>query len=175
MLYEGVAGLARVVVVGVVAYAALVLLLRGAGKRTLSKMSAFDLVITMALGSVLATVILSKDVVLAEGVLAFVVLISLQFLITWLSVRSEFVRKLVKAEPRLLLHRGEFLPEAMRSERVTAEEVRAAVRVGGFLSLDEVEAVILETDASLSVVGQSKQANASALDGVHGANRGRDR
>ena len=102
MFFDGWTGLLRVLVVGTLAYAALVLLLRATGKRALSKMNAFDLVVTVALGSTLATVLLSKDVALAEGVLAFALLL-LQFAITWLSVRSEGVQGLVKAEPRLLL------------------------------------------------------------------------
>ena len=78
--------LGRTAVVGVLAYLALVFLLRISGKRTLSKMNAFDLVVTVALGSTLATVLLSKNVALANGVLAFALLIGLQFAITWLSV-----------------------------------------------------------------------------------------
>lgn len=67
MFFDGWTGLLRVLVVGTLAYAALVLLLRVSGKRTLSKMNAFDLVVTVALGSTLATVLLSRDVALAEG------------------------------------------------------------------------------------------------------------
>ena len=67
MFFDGWAGLLRVLVVGALAYAALVLLLRVSGKRTLSKMNAFDLVVTVALGSTLATVLPSRDVALAEG------------------------------------------------------------------------------------------------------------
>ena len=69
MFFDGWSGPLRVLAVGTCAYAALVLLLRCSGKRTLSKMNAFDLVVTVALGSTLATVLLSKGVALAEGVL----------------------------------------------------------------------------------------------------------
>lgn len=87
MFFDSWQGLGRVVVVGILAYAALVFFLRVSGKRTLTKMNAFDLVVTVALGSTLATVLLSKDVALAEGLIAFAVLIALQFAVTWLSVR----------------------------------------------------------------------------------------
>ncbi len=152
MFFDGWFGLLRVAVVGTLAYLALVLLLRVTGKRTLSKMNAFDLVVTVALGSTFATVLLSKDVALAEGVAAFALLVFLQFAITWASVRSRRVRSLVKAEPCLLLRDGRFLPEAMRRERVTEDEVRAAARAQGIASLDGVAAVVLETDGSVSVV-----------------------
>ncbi len=160
--------LLRVLVVGVLAYASLVFLLRISGKRTLSKMNAFDMVVTFALGSTLATMFLSKDVALAEGVVAFAVLIGMQFVVTWLSVRSETVRKIVKSEPTLLFHHGEFLRSAMRRERVTEEEVLSAVRTQGHLSVSQVEAVVLETDASFSVLGKSQVPDQSALRGVRG-------
>ena len=92
MVFDGWVGLFRVVVVGTVAYLTLVLLLRISGKRTLSKMNAFDLVVTVALGSTLATVLLSSSVALVEGLLAFALLIFLQFAVTWLSVKSSAFR-----------------------------------------------------------------------------------
>lgn len=78
------------------------------------------LVVTVALGSILATIILSKDVALVEGVLAMLLLIGLQFLIAWSSMRSKKVGALVKSEPTLLLSRGEFLEETIRQGRVMA-------------------------------------------------------
>ncbi len=81
VFFAGWAGLLRVLVVGSVAYVALVVILRSSGKRTLAKLSAFDLVVTVALGSTLATVLLSKSVALAEGVLAMMLLAALQALV----------------------------------------------------------------------------------------------
>ena len=97
MFFDSWTGLLRVLVVGTLAYGALVFLLRVSGNRTLSKMNAFDFIVTVALGSTLATVLLSKDVALAEGVLVFAVLIFLQLAITWLSTRSERFQGFIKA------------------------------------------------------------------------------
>lgn len=166
MLFDSWPGLFRVLVIGISAYAALIVLLRVSGKRTLSKMNAFDFVVTIALGSTLATTLLSKDVALAEGITAFGVLIFLQFAITWLSVRSKTVRKLVKDEPCLLFHQGEFLHGAMRKVRVTPEEVRQAARTGGFAELDEVGAVVLETDGTMSVMRRFEHGRDSSLSNV---------
>lgn len=168
MFFDDWSGLARTVIVGVLAYAALVLLLRVSGKRTLSKMNAFDLVVTVALGSTLATILLSQDVALAEGIIAYAVLIGLQFLITWLSTRSAAVSGLVKSEPALLLHNGRLLPDALKRKRVTADEVRAAGRGSGYARLDDLAAVILETDGSLSAVPRTTHP-ATAMRGVRGA------
>jgi uncharacterized membrane protein YcaP (DUF421 family) len=92
---------------------ALIILLRISGKRTLSKMNAFDFIVTIALGSTLATVLLNKSVSLADGVLALFLLIGLQFLITFFSVRSKRVSKLVKSIPTLLVYKGDLLQDAM--------------------------------------------------------------
>ncbi len=168
MFFQGWAGLGRVVVVGALAYVALVLLLRVSGKRTLSKMNAFDLVVTVALGSTLATILLSGDVALAEGLAAFALLVALQFVITWLSVRSETVSRFVKNEPALLLYRGNFLRDALRRERVAEPEVLAALRSQGVAALDEVEAVVLETDGTFSVVKRAPEPAPAALANVAG-------
>jgi len=166
MFFDNWFGLLRVLVVGALAYAVLVALLRVSGKRTLSKLNAFDLVVTVSLGSTLATILLSKDVALAEGVIALALLISLQWVVAWGSVRSPGIRSLVKAEPTLLFHKGLMLEGALKRERVTPDEVAAAVRASGRADLAEVEAVVLETDASLSVIPREKAGSRSALEGV---------
>lgn len=167
MLFNDWSSVLRVVVVGTLAYVALVLLLRISGKRTLSKMNAFDLIVTVALGSTLATVLLSKDVVLAEGITAFGLLIALQYLITWSSVRWPYVEKLVKAEPSLLFFQGRFLEKTLRQQRVTYAEIHAAVRTQGIPRMEDVSAVVLETDGSMTVL---KKADGKALTSLDGTN-----
>src|SRR5690554_6609839 len=142
----------RTLIVGVLAYVGLIVLLRAAGNRTLSKLNAFDLVVTVALGSILATILLNEEVALAEGMTAFAVLIALQFAVTWSSVRFGWVQRLVTGEPTLLLHAGRMLPQAMRRARVTEDEVRAAVRESGSPTLSHVQAVVMETDGTIRVV-----------------------
>lgn len=156
MFFSGFEGIWRTAVVGLLAYAALVLVLRLTGKRTLTKMNAFDLVVTVALGSTLATIVLSKDVALAEGVTAFLLLAGAQYAVTWTSLRSARVRRWIKAEPRVLLRDGRYLDDALRDERVTREEVDAAVRGAGHADIGAIALVTLETDGSISVVPRPK-------------------
>lgn len=163
MFFNSWIDLLDVVVGGTIVYIVLIVCLRITGKRTLSKWNAFDFIVTISLGSILASAFLSKTVTLAEGIVAVVVLISLQFLITWLAVRSAAVRNLVKAQPTLLLDRGTMLQSALRSQRVTESEVRAAVRAAGIAALEDVDAVVLETDGSFSVIKHSEGVSRSAL------------
>lgn len=166
LFFSGWESLLRTLVVGALTYVVLVAFLRVSGKRTLAKMNAFDLVVTVALGSTLATVLLSKDVALADGALAFALLIGLQFAVTWTSVRVRWVRRLVTGEPQLLLHRGAFLPRALRRARVTEDEIRAAIRAAGLASPAQVEAVVFETDGSFSVIEPGPASSTSSLDDV---------
>ena len=166
MFFNGWFALLRTTVVGILAYAALIVFLRLSGKRTLAKMNAFDLIVTVSLGSTLATIALSADVALAQGLLALALLVALQFVITWSSVRWGWVRRAMTGEPSLLLFRGEYLQAALRRARVTEEEVRAAIRSRGLPTVGEVEAVVLETDGSFSVVGSGNQSPASSLAGI---------
>jgi uncharacterized membrane protein YcaP (DUF421 family) len=152
MFFESWFSLFRIIVVGAAAYAALVVFIRLFGKRTLSKMNAFDFVVTVALGSTLATVLLSKDVVLVEGLLALLLLCGLQFAVAYLSVRSRRIEAMVKSEPTLLLYRGQFLNDAMRRERITEDEVLAALRSRGVGDVSLAEAAVLESDGSVSVI-----------------------
>jgi uncharacterized membrane protein YcaP (DUF421 family) len=158
MIFHNWIGLLRVVGISIAAYASLILVLRLAGKRSLAKLNAFDLVVTVAVGSTLATVLLSKDIALAEGVLAFVMLGALQWTLTKGSVRWNWLKRLVRADPTLLVRNGQYLDDAMKAERVTHDEVDQAIRNSGIGRVEQVAAVVLETDGSLSVIRSDDRA-----------------
>ena len=155
MLFDGWSGLWRIAVLAVLAYIWLVLLLRLYGKRTLAKLNAFDFVVTVALGSTLATTILSKSTNLSEGVLALIVLCTLQWAVAKVSLKWPWFFRMTRSTPRLLLLEGALLDKAMAQERIGASDIRAAVRKHGGTSLEEVHAVVLETDGTLSVIAQA--------------------
>jgi len=151
-LFTGWDPIIRILVVGAAAYLALVVVLRASGKRTLSKLNAFDLVVTVAIGSTFSSILTSKDLALAEGVAALALLVGLQYAVTFLSVRIKEIDRLVKSEPTLLLKDGEPLSGALRRQRVTPDELRAAIRTSGGAELSDAAFVVLESDGSLSAV-----------------------
>lgn len=170
MWFESWSRILTLVVAGVGAYAALVLMLRVSGKRTLAKLNAFDFVVTISLGSVLATVVVSRDVPLAEGLLALVVLVALQFVVAFISSRLPAARHVVTARPTALVVDGELRVDEMRRCRVTLEEVSAALRQQGIGSFAGVDAVVLETDGEVSVIAE--RGDGSALRDVGGITTG---
>lgn len=161
--------LARIFLVGAITYVALILLLRISGNRTLSKMNSFDLVVTVAFGSTFSSILIDASITLAQGISAIALLIVLQFVITWLSVRSRIVSKLIKTQPTLILTEGTMQAEAMKRTRITADEVRSAIRQRGYGAVEMIDAVILETDGSLSVIARADMGSRSACQNIRGA------
>jgi len=86
-----------------------------------------------------------------------VLLVALQYIVTWSSVRSETIRRLTRSEPRLVVHRGQLLADAMREERLTEEEILSVIRQHGFASVQNVDQVVMETDGTLSVIGRGRE------------------
>lgn len=157
MVFQGWEGLVRTLLVGILAYVSLVAMLRISGKRTLAKLNAFDLVVTVALGSTLSAILLQESVALAEGALALALLILLQYLVSALSVRSPSFAEAVRSEPALLVRDGRYCLDTMRRERITQDEALSAIRSSGGLSIGEARAVILESDGTLSVTLRSSE------------------
>ncbi|WP_299707803.1 DUF421 domain-containing protein [uncultured Pontibacter sp.] len=153
----------RTFTITILAYIAIVLLLRSSGKRTLSKMNAFDFIVTVALGSALAAVSLNKSVPLADGVLAFFLLIFLQYAITWLSVRVKQVKRIITSQPTLLLYKGEVLQDILKRERITIEEINSAARSKGQEDLSKIDVMILESTGDITVIPTLKSDSPNAL------------
>jgi uncharacterized membrane protein YcaP (DUF421 family) len=108
-------------------------------------------------------VLLSKDVRLLEGVLAFLVLAVCQFCIAWISLRSRTIQEVVASDPRILLCDGVLDQDALLDERVTEADVRSAVRKEGHGDLSNIAAVFLETDGSFSVIAVKDAGSRSAF------------
>lgn len=164
MFFDSWESLLRTFIITVLAYFSLIIMLRVSGKRTLSKMNAFDFTVTVALGSTLAAVSLNKEIPLADGALALGLLVFLQFMITWLSVRIDFVKRIITSTPSLILYKGEMILSALKHERITTEEVWAKAREKGYSSLKDIDAMILETTGEITIVSQIDNENVSTLE-----------
>lgn len=155
IFFDGWAPIVRTAILTPLAYVALVVLLRVSGKRAIAQMNVFDWVVTVALGSALAALIIQPRVSLAQGVLGIALLLALQFGVSSVTSRSERARRLVTAEPVLVLRDGRLLREAMRRERVAESEVLQALRQSGRARPEEAAAVVLETNGSFTVLANA--------------------
>lgn len=168
MWFDSWSEIFRILLVGSASYLTLVIVLRSSGKRTLAQLNAFDFIVTVALGSTLATILLSNTVSWAEGAVALALLAALQLLVAWISSRRPSARSILTSEPALLLRNGEMQHQALRDNRLTESEVLQAVRGSGSGDLADVAAVVLETNGKLSVVPNPKYGNGSAMKDVSG-------
>ena len=160
MWFESWDSLINILITGVVCFIGLIMFLRVAGKRTLTKMNAFDFIMTFTIGSTLATAITSDDITITEGLTALAIIITVQYVIAWLEVRFEWFQKLVKAQPSVLFYDGNFCEKTMRQERITKVEVLAAMRYSGLSDPSQARLVLMETDGQLSVIPQNKKEDA---------------
>ena len=161
--FESWYNVGRTVTLSVIGFTALIALLRVSGKRTLSKLNVFDFVFVVAVGSVFAATIIDKDVTLIEGIAALATLIGIQVLLAELAARSSFAERIINGGPTMLLSHGRFIPRALKRERITEEEVRAAIRGKGVTRVEDVDAVVLENDGTLTVAWTSKEPGETAL------------
>ncbi|RJT96535.1 DUF421 domain-containing protein [Arthrobacter frigidicola] len=168
MWFNSWADIVRVLIVGAVSYATLIGVLRLSGKRTLSQLNAFDFIVTVALGSTLATILLSSDVAYAEGFTALALLAGLQFIVAWVSARWPGARNMITARPSALVVDGQLQHDELRRHRLTKSEVLQAVRSTGTGDLSSVAAVVLETNGKLSVIQSSKLGSGTAMNGITG-------
>lgn len=169
MWFDSWDDLVRIILVGAASYTALVILLRLAGKRTLSQLNVFDFVVTVALGSILASVLLDSTISFTEGITALALLGGLQFSVASISSRWPSTRTIITADPVLLLANGQIRQEAMRQNRLTESEIRQAVRSSGGGDLSQIKAVVLESNGKISVITDSQFGNGSALQDVLGS------
>ena len=112
-------------------YLTIVVALRIIGSRALARMSGQDMVVTVALGSLVASVPITAGPSLVDGIAALVTFLVLQALTRVPQARFLPVHPIVRERPRLLLWDGEVLEDRVGDIAVTADEVRAAVRHGG--------------------------------------------
>lgn len=168
VFFNGWLPLLRIAVVGICSYVALIALLRAAGKRTLSRMNAYDMVITMTLGSILAKVLLLKEVSISESVTAMFLLIALQYGMSVAMCRFPRIRRIISSRPAVLFHHGQYIEDVMRKERVDKEEIQAAMHERGISDSNQMEAVILGSNGRLSVLLKPEYAGIASV-AAHGA------
>lgn len=133
-------------------YVAVIVLTRLAGVRSFSKMSGFDFAVTVAIGSVLGSVILSKDPPIANGVAALVILFGLQIGMAVLRSRFPGLQLLADNRPRLIMIGGEIQHDQLKKAKMTESDLWGKLREANALNFSQVLAVIAETTGDVSVL-----------------------
>ncbi len=149
----------------VVAFLVLFLFIRISGKRTLAKLNAFDFVVTVALGSTLAYMMLAM-VPLVEGALVLALIIMMQYVFAWLAKSSNKMEVLINSTPLLVFYNGHFLEDAMKKGSITEDEIYAVMRGKGIDYVEDIKAVVMELNGEITVVKKSSGSGLSSLTDV---------
>lgn len=151
----------------VLMYLAIIAAVRINGLRSFSKMSSFDFATTVAIGSLLAAISMSRSS-LAEGLVAVAVLLTMQAIVAT-GRKASRVHQLVDNPPMLLMAEGQFLDDNMRHAQVTEGDVRAKLRLAGVIDQRTVRFVVLETTGDVSIATTSGPIDPTILHGVRDA------
>lgn len=165
IFFDGWGNIVSIAVTAPLVYLAIIAFIRLSGKRSTSQMNNFDWIVTVAMGSLVGSLLVIEDVTLAEAVFAIGLLMGLQYLFTLGAARFDWVERIIKSRPALLFD-GDFRRSAMREERITESEISAAVRENGLNRLSDVRWVVLESDASFSVVPRQTDHHQNDLIGL---------
>lgn len=136
-------------------YAIIIIYTRISGLRTFGKLSSFDFAITIAIGSILASVILSSSVSIAQGAVALGVLIGLQWLISVMRRKSQPVDEAFSNTPLLLMIDGKILEKNLEKVSLSENTLVGKLREANVFDLSEVHAVVMETTGDISVLHAS--------------------
>jgi uncharacterized membrane protein YcaP (DUF421 family) len=144
-----------IVLRAIVLYAFIVLVMRIIGRRELSSMSPFDLILLIVLGDAVQQGLTQDDYSVTGAIIAVSTIATLQVFTSYLSFRSEKARKVLEGQPIVLIERGELVGHNLKRERMTEDEVAEEMRAQQISSLDDVEWAILESNGSVSFIKKS--------------------
>ena len=138
------------------------------GLRTFAKMSSFDFASTIAVGSVLASIILNKDYSLLKGAIILTAIIGFQTLFSFLVRRSKFFKKIFTNKPQIVMWNGKILYDRLKRCNVGKNDLIAKLREANVHDYDEVKAVIFESTGDVSVIHNDadKSIESRMLEGV---------
>jgi uncharacterized membrane protein YcaP (DUF421 family) len=146
----------------IILYLFLILSIRLMGKRQIGQMEPSEFVVTMLVANLASIPMQDGAIPLYSGLVPILTVLGLELVLSAISLRSIFVRKLLCGKPVILIENGNILQENMRKTRLTLDELTGHLREKDVLDLGSVQYAILETNGNLSVFPYPKDRPASA-------------
>lgn len=134
-------------------YLALLIILRGSGKRSLAQITTFDFVLLLILGEATQQALIGDDYSITTGVLLIVSLVGIDMVLTFVKQHSPKIDKLIEGMPLVIVDHGEPLRERMRKSRVDEGDILAAARERqGLERMDQIKYAVLERSGGISII-----------------------
>jgi uncharacterized membrane protein YcaP (DUF421 family) len=135
-----------------IVYLFLIAAIRISGKREVGQMSVLELVVILVISDAVQNSMVGENTSLWGGLVAVATLLTLDFVLRTVLVRSPRVRKAIEGEPRLIIRDGRLLEKAVREEGLVSDEIEAAIRAHGLERIEDAALAVLETNGSISVI-----------------------
>ncbi len=147
--------LGKVVISILFIFTCIIIITRISGLRTFAKMSSFDFASTIAIGSILASIVLNSDQSLVKGAIALGGIIAFQSLFALLIRKSDRFKKIATNTPILLIQDGQIMYKNLAATNMGEDDLIAKLREANVFNLNEVHAAILESTGDVSILHTS--------------------
>lgn len=142
-------------------YFTLIVTMRFMGKRQIGEVQISEFIITIMLSEIAATPILDHSVPILHAIIAIVLLLSVELLVSYLLIKSSLLKRLICGTPSILIRRGELIQKELKKNRVDIAELFSELRQKGYSTLSEINYAILEENGQLSVFPYTANAPAT--------------
>jgi len=136
----------------IIIYLFILLAFRFTGKRQVGQLTPFDLVLLLIISNVVQNAVIGNDNSLGGGLIGAATILALNWSMVEISYRFKFFRRVMEGTPTVLIHNGKVLRDSLRKERITMEELQAAIRKSGSAEVDQVRFAVLEENGQISVI-----------------------
>lgn len=134
-------------------YLVLMLIFRLTGKRTIAQLTPFDFVIILIVGEATQQALLGENFSVTYAALVIATLVLLERLADLLSYRFPLLKRMTESVPVVLVEDGRPLPDVMKREQITTEDVMSSARLNqGLERMDQIRWAVLETSGGISIV-----------------------
>ena len=147
-------------------YLVVLIALRLMGKREIGQLQPYELVITMMIADLASVPMQDIGIPLFHGIVPILALLFSQIVLSYINIKSGWVRKIVCGEPTVLIQKGKIMEDRLKKQRYTIDGLMEELRSNGVFSLDEVEYAILETSGQISIIKKPEK-NAATKEDVN--------
>ena len=147
----------------IIIYLSVTIGIRCMGKRQMGELSTTEMSVTLLISEVAATPIMERDIPVYHGIIAVVVFVLLELILSYFDLKFPFMVRLTQGEPTVLVKDGYIDEKALRQSRVTIAELNEELRLKNIM-LSEVYIAIIETNGQLSIIPKPSQSGATRAD-----------
>jgi len=149
---EDINGILKTVVTLITVFIVILVVTRIFGLMTFAKITSIDFASTIAIGSVIATIVLNNNHSILKGAISLFLIVAVQFLLSLLMRKSKYMRSILTNKPKLLVLNGKILHKNLATSNISEDDLIARIRTANVKDLNSIKAVVLESTGDVSVI-----------------------